>query len=80
MSDDLQQAVDELALRLGRSVLLEDHLQRVIAYSEQTEPMDDVRRALLVVQRPTGLVVPASIETADDASPRAHRRRAPPAV
>ena len=44
MSDDLQQAVDELALRLGRSVLLEDHLQRVIAYSEQTEPMDDVRR------------------------------------
>src|SRR5690348_15810997 len=44
MSDDLQQAVDELALRLGRSVLLEDHVQRVIAYSEQTEPMDDVRR------------------------------------
>jgi hypothetical protein len=44
MSDDLQRSVDELALRLGRPALLEDHLQRVIAYSEQTGPMDDVRR------------------------------------
>jgi hypothetical protein len=44
VSDDLQRVVDELALRLGRSVLLEDHLQQVVAYSEQTEPMDDIRR------------------------------------
>jgi hypothetical protein len=44
MSDDLQRDVDELAMRLGRPVLLEDHQQRVVAYSEQTEPMDDVRR------------------------------------
>jgi hypothetical protein len=44
MSEDLQRDVDELAVRLGRPVLLEDHLQRVVAYSEQTEPMDDVRR------------------------------------
>lgn len=44
MSDDFQRTVDDLALRLGRPVLLEDHLQRVIAYSEQTEPMDEVRR------------------------------------
>jgi len=45
-----------------------------------TDPMDDVRRALLVVLRPTGLVVPAPVSTVDDASPRAHRPRAPPAV
>ncbi len=40
----LQPAVDELAVRVGRPVLLEDHAQRVLAYSEQTGPMDDVRR------------------------------------
>lgn len=40
----LQVAVDELALRIGRPVLLEDHAQRVLAYSEQTDPMDDIRR------------------------------------
>jgi hypothetical protein len=45
-----------------------------------SDPMDDVRRALLVVLDPTGFVVPASVTTADDASPRAHRPRAPPAV
>src|SRR6266496_6731917 len=40
----LQLAVDDLARQLGRPVLLEDHGQSVLAYSEQTEPMDDVRR------------------------------------
>ena len=40
----LQPAVDDLALRVGRPVLLEDHAQSVLAYSEQTGPMDDVRR------------------------------------
>jgi hypothetical protein len=40
----LQPAVDDLAVRLGRPVLLEDHAQSVLAYSEQNGPMDDVRR------------------------------------
>jgi hypothetical protein len=44
VSDDFQRIVDDFALRLGRPVLLEDHLQRVIAYSEQNGPMDEVRR------------------------------------
>lgn len=41
---DLQRIVDDLALRLGRPLLLEDGRQRVVAYSEQDGPMDDVRR------------------------------------
>ncbi|GGO71061.1 PucR family transcriptional regulator [Nonomuraea cavernae] len=41
---DLQRTVDELAARLDRPLLLEDHLQRVIAYSEQSGAMDDIRR------------------------------------
>ncbi|HEV2779308.1 MAG TPA: helix-turn-helix domain-containing protein [Actinophytocola sp.] len=53
MSDDLQRVVDELALNLGRPVLLEDHLQRVVAYSEQTEPMDDVRRESILRRHTT---------------------------
>jgi hypothetical protein len=40
----LQLVVDDLAGRLGRPVLLEDHAQSVLAYSEQAEPIDDVRR------------------------------------
>ena len=40
----LQLAVDDLARQLGRPVLLEDHAQSVLAYSEQNGPMDDVRR------------------------------------
>ena len=43
-----------------------------------TDPMDDVRRALLVVLRPTGRVALASALSNDDGSPRAHRPRAPP--
>lgn len=41
---DLQRAVDELAARLGRPILLEDRLQRVVAYSEQSGALDDIRR------------------------------------
>ncbi|MFI9576811.1 PucR family transcriptional regulator [Microbispora rosea] len=41
---DLQRVVDDLALRLERPLLLEDGRQRVVAYSEQDGPMDDVRR------------------------------------
>lgn len=44
MSETLQRIVDDLALRIDRPVLLEDHGQRVLAYSEQTGPMDDLRR------------------------------------
>lgn len=40
----LQRSVDDLAIRLGRPLLLEDRLQRVIAYSEQDGAMDDIRR------------------------------------
>ena len=53
MPEDLQDAVDELALRLGRPVLLEDQVQRVVAYSEQTEPMDDVRRETILRRHTT---------------------------
>ncbi|MGW2215353.1 PucR family transcriptional regulator [Nonomuraea sp. NPDC001684] len=41
---DLQRIVDDLAVRLGRPLLLEDRVQRVIAYSEQNGAMDDIRR------------------------------------
>ncbi|WP_043614272.1 PucR family transcriptional regulator [Nonomuraea candida] len=41
---DLQRTVDELAARLDRPLLLEDRVQRVVAYSEQSGAMDDVRR------------------------------------
>ncbi|MFF4617927.1 PucR family transcriptional regulator [Nonomuraea jabiensis] len=41
---DLQRTVDELAARLGRPLLLEDRVQRVVAYSEQNGAMDDIRR------------------------------------
>lgn len=40
----VQPAIDDLAHRVGRPVLLEDHAQRVLAYSEQNGPMDEVRR------------------------------------
>jgi hypothetical protein len=40
----LQPAVDDLAQRIGRPVLLEDHAQSVLAYSTQNGPVDDVRR------------------------------------
>lgn len=41
---DLQKTVDDLAARLDRPLLLEDRLQRVVAYSEQSGAMDDIRR------------------------------------
>ncbi|MFG1707903.1 PucR family transcriptional regulator [Nonomuraea sp. M3C6] len=41
---DLQRTVDELAARLDRPLLLEDRVQRVVAYSEQSGAMDDIRR------------------------------------
>lgn len=44
MTETLQRLVDDLAVRIGRPVLVEDHGQRVISYSEQTGPVDDIRR------------------------------------
>src|ERR1044072_6417906 len=44
MVSELQRIVDSLAVRVGRPALIEDHRQRVVVYSEQTEPMDEVRR------------------------------------
>lgn len=53
MTENLQQIVEDLAVRLGRPVLLEDHGQRVVAYSEQTEPMDDIRRDSILRRQTT---------------------------
>jgi hypothetical protein len=49
---ELQRIVDSLASRVGRPALIEDHRQRVVVYSEQVEPMDEVRR-LSVLRRQT---------------------------
>jgi len=53
MTENLQQIVEDLAVRLGRPVLLEDHGQHVVAYSEQTEPMDDIRRDSILRRQTT---------------------------
>jgi DNA-binding PucR family transcriptional regulator len=44
VTESLQHLVDDLALRIRRPVLLEDHRNRVIVYSEQTGAIDDIRR------------------------------------
>lgn len=56
MPENLQRLVDELALRIGRPVLLEDHDQRVLAYSEQDGPMDDIRRESILRRHTTAEV------------------------
>lgn len=53
MPENLQRLVDDLALRIGRPVLLEDHDQRVLAYSEQDGPMDDIRRESILRRHTT---------------------------
>jgi hypothetical protein len=45
-----------------------------------SDPMDEVRRSLLLALRPIGEAPTASTTTADDYTPRAHRPRAPPSV
>ncbi|NUW42887.1 PucR family transcriptional regulator [Nonomuraea rhodomycinica] len=47
----LQQSVDDLAARLGRPLLVEDRLHRVVAHSEQNGAMDDVRRDSILRRR-----------------------------
>ncbi|HEY1920389.1 MAG TPA: helix-turn-helix domain-containing protein [Streptosporangiaceae bacterium] len=41
---DLQLLVDDLAQRLDAPVVLEDHEQRMVVYSSQSSPIDEVRR------------------------------------
>lgn len=53
MPESLQLIVEDLATRIGRPVLLEDHGQRVLAYSEQTGPMDDIRRDSILRRQTT---------------------------
>ncbi|MCF6474539.1 CdaR family transcriptional regulator [Nonomuraea sp. MG754425] len=48
---DLQRTVDQLAARLDRPLLLEDRVQRVVAYSEQSDAVDDVRRDSILRRR-----------------------------
>jgi hypothetical protein len=48
---DLQRVVDELAARLDRPLLLEDRVQKVVVYSEQSGAMDDVRRDSILRRR-----------------------------
>ena len=54
---------------------ISDLITKTIPHSD---PMDDVRRALLVVLRPSGRIAPASALAIDEAFPGAHRPRAPP--
>lgn len=51
MASELQRVVDALAARLNRPILVEDHHQRVIAYSEHEDPGDDVRREAILRRR-----------------------------
>jgi hypothetical protein len=51
--ENLQHLVDDLALRIGRPVLLEDHDQRVLSYSEHDGPMDDIRRESILRRHTT---------------------------
>lgn len=48
---DLQQIVDTMAERVGRPALVEDSRHRVVVYSEQSEPVDEVRLASILRRR-----------------------------
>jgi hypothetical protein len=52
MLSGLQLIVDSVAARVAGPALIEDRRRRVVVYSEQTEPMDDVRR-LSILRRLT---------------------------
>lgn len=54
---ELQRIVDSLASRVGRPALIEDHRQRVVVYSEQTEPMDEVRRVSILRRHTSAEVI-----------------------
>ncbi len=44
MAGEIQELVEDLADRLGVPVMLEDREERVVAYSSQSSPVDEVRR------------------------------------
>ena len=52
MLNELQAIVDDLAHRLEASTVLEDHDQRMVVYSSQSDPIDEVRRDS-ILQRET---------------------------
>ncbi|HTW02344.1 MAG TPA: helix-turn-helix domain-containing protein [Streptosporangiaceae bacterium] len=52
MLNELQAIVDDLAHRLKASTVLEDHDQRMVVYSSQSGPIDEVRRDS-ILQRET---------------------------
>lgn len=54
--NELQVLVDELAMRTGAPTVLEDHEQRMIVYSAQDGPIDEVRRDSILM-RETSLEV-----------------------
>lgn len=49
----LQQIIDDLAERLGRPTVLEDHSLRLIAYSAQDQAIDDVRESSILRRHAT---------------------------
>ncbi|NUO59221.1 MAG: helix-turn-helix domain-containing protein [Hamadaea sp.] len=57
MRDELQLLVDRIADRMGRPVLVEDRRQRVVCYSAQAEPLDDVRRNSILRRSTTSEVI-----------------------
>jgi hypothetical protein len=57
MVSDLQTIVESVASRAGRPAVIEDHRQRVVVYSEQLEPMDQVRRASVLRRQTTPEVI-----------------------
>jgi hypothetical protein len=54
---ELQAIVDSIATRAGRPALIEDRRQRVVVYSEQIEPMDEVRRLSILRRQTTAEVI-----------------------
>lgn len=54
---ELQAIVDSIATKAGRPALIEDRRQRVVVYSEQTEPMDEVRRLSILRRQTTPEVI-----------------------
>lgn len=57
MSTELQHLADILAHRLGRSLVVEDRHQRLLVYTEHSEPLDDVRRESILSRQAAPAVV-----------------------
>lgn len=53
MDLSLQQIIDDLAERLGRPTVLEDHSLRLIAYSAHDQAIDDVRESSILQRHAT---------------------------